>query len=93
MKSKHTLGPWIVHNNRIIQGYGEENTIASSVGNSSAFDPDTNAANAALISAAPEMLETLKKVEVYLELLDTLFPVEKSLMDDVKRTLLRAMDE
>ena len=64
---KHTPGPWSERNGRIFQTDREELTIAN-VGR--AYDGDYSPANARLIAAAPDLLEALSSIDIYLS--DTL---------------------
>lgn len=63
--NKHTPGPWKVEKYPydkifICRKRGFKNSVIAEIGNN--FENENNKANAALIAAAPEMLEALMKI-------------------------------
>jgi len=56
--TQHTPGPWTVHTNFATATY----TVFDEDGNYGETDGDTLTANAALIAAAPELLEALQSL-------------------------------
>ena len=69
MKTKHTLGEWIIVDGDLIESQDGYPIASIFDGNSIQGGEDAKAikANAKLIAAAPEMLEVLKSSMPYLE--------------------------
>jgi hypothetical protein len=81
---KHTPGPWkAVPQHTTVAGFWEENGIniegpngEEIIGTEGIFNGEFDEANAALIAAAPELLEALKEAATVLARLDTLRHIE-----------------